>query len=396
MSHRIAVTSLGVCAPNGTGVESFWEALLAGRIGTRPVESFDTSPYCTRMGGVVDVDLDAISRSASPYRARAGRLAAAAARLALKEGSVDAPSERIGVVMGTVVADRPAIELEVTDAFAAGQSIHELERSRFDAGAVSASVAHEIGARGPVVTLPMACAAGNAAIARAAELLRRGRIDVAVAGGADSLSPAMYLMFSQHESMSPDVVRPFDPGRQGLILAEGSAAIVLEREEDAKARGREPLAYVTGWAAHPDAWDIAHPHPEGVGAALSMTAALRRAGLDPGDVDHISAHGTGTPANDAVEALAIRSVFGERSPPVSAIKSMIGHTQGAACAIEAVASVLSIVHQVIPPTINVRTVDPDLGVDVVIDRPRATEVRTVLSNGFGLGGNVCCVVFEGA
>jgi 3-oxoacyl-[acyl-carrier-protein] synthase II len=216
-----------------------------------------------------------------------------------------------------------------------------------------------------------------------------------VVGGADELSQAMLMMFDSFRLLAPDAVRPFDRARTGLMLGEGAAALVLERETDAQARGAKIHGLVLGHANVADAHHVTAPHPEGRGAIRAMRQALARAGVEAVDVDHVSAHGTGTPANDAVEARAIRAVLGAATDnvPVTALKSMLGHPQGAASAIEAVGCMLTIRDGLIPPVANHETRDPACDIDVVVGRARKRSVRVALSNAFGFGGNIECVVF---
>jgi 3-oxoacyl-[acyl-carrier-protein] synthase II len=214
-----------------------------------------------------------------------------------------------------------------------------------------------------------------------------------VAGGSDELSYAMLLMFDSFRALSPDVVRPFDIDRRGLMLAEGAAALVLEREADARARGAHIYGRVMGWANVADAHHITAPHPHGRGAAQSIAAALTQAEASPSDVDFICAHGTGTPSNDATEACAIHSVLGNHTSqtPVSSMKGALGHTQGAASAIEAICCLLALRDGVVPPTANCDTPDPSCDLDIVTDGARLIGQQLVLNNAFGFGGNVECV-----
>jgi 3-oxoacyl-[acyl-carrier-protein] synthase II len=202
--------------------------------------------------------------------------------------------------------------------------------TRFPASAIAEGLATGLGLAGPLLTLPTACAAGNYAIADATELLRAGEAQVMLAGGADAFSRSAFIGFARLHAMSPDVCRPFDRERQGLLLGEGAAVLVLERAAHARARGARPLARVLGVAQSCDGYHITGPHPEGRGAARVMAGALADAGLGPGDVDYINAHGTGTPHNDRIESLAIRTVFGRHAErvPVSSIKALTGHTMG--------------------------------------------------------------------
>jgi 3-oxoacyl-(acyl-carrier-protein) synthase len=219
-----------------------------------------------------------------------------------------------------------------------------------------------------------------------------------VVGGADEISQAMLMMFDSFGLLAPDAVRPFDAEREGLLLGEGAAAFVLEREADARARGARIHGRLLGWANVADAFHITSPHPEARGAIRAMRRALARADVEASAVDHVSAHGTGTPANDAVEAHAIRAVLGGGADevPVTALKSLLGHAQGAASALEAAACLLTIRDGLVPPVGNYTTRDPACDVDVVAGTARAVPVEIALSNAFGFGGNIECVVFGAA
>jgi 3-oxoacyl-[acyl-carrier-protein] synthase II len=256
-------------------------------------------------------------------------------------------------------------------------------------------VARHLELCGPRSTIMTACSSSATAVGVAADRVRLGQVDVAIAGGAEGLCRLTYAGFSCLRATSPDVCRPFDADRKGLNLGEGAAVLVLEALDHALARGAEVLALVAGYGITADAYHMTAPHPDGDGAARAMRAALDDAGLSPDDVDYINAHGTATPHNDAAETLAIKSLLGTRAPsvPVSSIKSMVGHTLGAAGAIEAAASVLTIARGLIPPTVNLEHPDPAFGLDFVPGQAREQPVRVVLSNSFAFGGNNTSIAF---
>ena len=407
--RRVAVTGLGVVSALGHGPREFWAALCAGRVGTGEVTLFDTTGCLThRAGQIHGWDAGTLTRSES--------FALAAADQALRQGGLlDAagqprpayPPERVGVAVGLVMGNRPGVEPWVrarhttAGATPPGTSLpshpspppgtpvtaHRPDR-------VSLGVARRYGLAGPHLVVPTACAAGNSALAQAADAIVAGRADAMLAGGADELSEAMFLMFTSFRALAPDTVQPFGAGRRGLMLGEGAALLLLEDERRARARGARPLALLAGHGGYSDAHHMTAPHPEGRGAVRSMRAALGRAGLGPADVDLVSAHGTGTPANDAVEARALREVFGTHTDalPVTAVKAMLGHAQGAAGAIGAVCCVLAIQHGTVPPIPTVRQPDPGCALDLVLGGPRHTRVRAAVNNAFGFGGNNCCTV----
>jgi 3-oxoacyl-[acyl-carrier-protein] synthase II len=258
---------------------------------------------------------------------------------------------------------------------------------------IATHVAREVGAAGPVTMIPTACAAGNYAIAHAFDLLRAGRADVMLAGGADSFSRITYSGFNRLGAIAPERCQPFDRNRKGMIPGEGAGVLVLEPLARALARGARVYAEVAGYGLSCDAHHMTAAHPEGDGAARAMERALADAGLAAADVSYISAHGTGTPTNDRLETLAVQRVFGEAvRTPMSSVKSMIGHTMGAASAIEAAVCSLAVATGRIPPTMNLEEPDGDL--DFVPNRAREHDVRVAMNNAYAFGGNNASVLFR--
>jgi 3-oxoacyl-(acyl-carrier-protein) synthase len=391
-AESIVITGVGVLSPLGLDVGDFWEAALAGRVGTTKLERFDTSRLSSSLGGEVRG-----LRRADPDAPLVVELATAAARAASDDAGLEGAGlapERLGVCFGSVMATRPAVEYMATDRPAGA-----LERSAewSDPSRLARVPAAALGAEGPNCVVATACAAGNSALAYGADALRCDQADAMIVGGADELSVAMLLMFDSLKSLAPDAVRPFDRNRRGLLLAEGAAALVMEREVDAKARGAHPYGRLLACSNRADAHHMTAPHPDGSGAVRSLRDALQRADVDAANVDHLSAHGTGTIANDLVEAAAIRRVFGGHadSIPVSALKSMLGHTQGAASAIEAVGCLLAIRDGVAPPIANHFERDPACDLDLVVGGPRPSVIDIAVSTAFGFGGNIECAVFSG-
>lgn len=401
--RRVVATGIGVVSPIGATTQDFWSAALTGAVGTGDITLFNTDEYLTHRGGQVqdwrpvehaavnkvDGNTQTVCRSES-FAVAAARMAFADAGFSLS-GSEDA--NRVGVCTGIVLGNRPSSEVAVRALRqrrqnAAVAAVHDLT-------AVSTIVATDLGLGGPNLVLPTACSAGNTAIGVAADLIAAGRADAMLAGGTDELSETMFLMFNNLRALAPDWVQPFDLNRKGLMLSEGSAYLLLESEEHSASRGAVPYARVAGYANTADAYHMTAPHPEGTGAARAIQQALEMAGLISGDVDYVSAHATGTPSNDRSEAHAIHRVFGEDSAsvPVSALKSLLGHSQGAASAIEAAACLLTIRHGLIPPTANLETLDPACPLDIVTGGARTVQVDVAVNNAFGFGGNVCCTVF---
>jgi len=387
----IVVTGIGVCSPLGTGVDAFWRGALDGAVATRPLTRFDTARLSSDRGGeIAQTPADAANGSL------AARLAEEAATHAVDDAGLSAAAvapERVGVCIGTVMATRPTVERWLRRDPLARPDARDAEWA--DPAEMSRAPARRLGLAGPNCVVATGCAAANSAIAWGADALRAGRADAMVVGGADEISQAMLMMFDSFGLLAPDAVRPFDRDREGLLLGEGAAALVLEREQDARARGARVHGQILGWANVADAYHLTAPHPDGRGAVRAMRRALAHADVEAGAVDHVSAHGTGTVANDAVEAHAIRELLGGKSDevPVTALKSLVGHAQGAASALEAVACLLTIRDGLVPPIANHETRDPACDIDIVTGSARAVPVEVALSNAFGFGGNIECVVF---
>jgi len=410
MGPRIVVTGIGAVTPVGTGREEVWSALLAGRSGFSPVETFDTSRYPVHVGAEVRGFDPArhLRRLAPDELGRASQLAVAAGRLALADAGLDTGGldtagldtagldpERCGVAMGTTSGE-PQIVERFDDRVAAD----ELDRvdgefmDRYPSQLIAANLAAETGFAGPVTMIPTACAAGNYAVAHAFDVLRAGRADLMLAGGADCFSRITYTGFARLGAIAPDRCRPFDRNRQGMIPGEGAAVLVLETAERAEARGARVWAEIASYGLTCDAHHMTAAHPEGDGAARAMEEALAAGGLGPDDVSYVSAHGTGTPTNDRLEAAAVRRVFGERRVPVSSIKSMIGHTMGAASAIEAAVCALAVTDDRVPPTANFEEPDPDCDLDCVPNEAREMPVEVAMNNAYAFGGNNASVIFR--
>jgi 3-oxoacyl-(acyl-carrier-protein) synthase len=393
----VVVTGLGVVAPNGIGVKEFWRNTIAGYVTTGPLTRFATRGLQTTVGGEVrDFDAQRYFRAVDPYSlSLSSRFAVAAARLCVEDAAAEdliVGSYRAGVCFGSVSSSRPDLE-EFLPPTAADE--RRAEQAVVSAPCqLSRCVAEEFRLFGPNVTITTACAAGNSAISWAADAIRSGRADVMIAGGSDQLSYGMLGLFSRLRALSKDVVRPFDRNRTGLLLSEGAGALLLESAEHAARRSARVYCRVAGYGNSADAYHMTAPDPMGRGAVRSMAAALRMANASPADIGFVSAHGTGTPHNDVSEAKALQSLFGEYDPPpVSSLKSMIGHAQGAASAIEAVACVMTLATDTIHATANLNDLDPECDINVVTE-PQRLEKKTVLNNAFGFGGNTACVVFS--
>lgn len=402
MKKRVVITGIGVLSPIGSGSDAFWHALCEGTNGIEHIRGFDTSMFDIHHGGEVrDMDPAAFCRVLNPQEVpRTTQLAIAAARMAAEDAGLEAdiyPAERVGVCVGTTIGNSSVVEYDLDRRMQAGSRLSPLLASRFSGAYLSAAVAEELGSEGPALTVPTACAAGNYAIGWGRDLIMSGEIDAAVVGGSDAISRTCYTIFYRLGAIAPERCQPFDKNRKGMLVSEGSAMLVLEDYDSAVRRGARIYAELLGTGLSCDAHHLTAPHPEGYGAVLAIERALADAGLTPQDVTYISAHGTGTKANDATESMALRTVFGERadSIPTSSIKSMFGHTMGAASAIEAVTCALAIYHGVIPPTMNYETADEECVQAVVPNNPIRQPVRTALSNSFAFGGNISILLFGG-
>jgi 3-oxoacyl-[acyl-carrier-protein] synthase II len=400
VNRAVAVTGLGVVTPLGIGWQAFWEGLLAGRCATGPVRAFDASPYGVNRGAEVRdfQSQDHLRRLAPDSIGRAAQLGAAAARLALIDAGLAEPAwdpDRAGVAMGTTSGEPAEIE-RLDDAWVADRRESADTRfvARYPCHTIAINVAAELGLRGPNAMIPTACAAGNYAVAWATDQLRWGRADLMLAGGADIFSRITYAGFARLGAISPDLCRPFDRGRKGMIPGEGAGVVVLEPLDGARARGARIYAEVAGYGLSCDAHHMTGAHPQGDGAVRAMEMALATAGARPGDVDYISAHGTGTPTNDQVEAIAIARLFGDGAPPVSSIKSMIGHTMGAASALESVACALAVHRGMLPPTANFEAADDGCKLDFVPNVARERRVRLAMNNAYAFGGNNASVLLR--
>ncbi len=423
--HRVVITGIGVVAPNGIGARAFSEALAEGRSGVGYIESFDTTGLPIKIAGEVkDFDVTPYlgeHKKNAKLMSRAMRFAVGAAAMAVEDAGVDQgrlDPTRFGVCMGTGITPVDVGELvapiraglDADGGFDMARFAQSRSESIFplwllqhlpNMAAAHISILHH--AMGPNNTIVTACAAGTQAVGDAFRLIARGDADVMLAGGCDSrLDPQLLVAYSAMKAVSSsirppvEVSRPFDADRDGFVLGEGAAVLLLESYRRAKRRGARIYAEVTGYGSSFDAFGITRPEPEGKGAALSMTSALREAKLDAGEVDYINAHGTSTRLNDLMETMAVKRVFGHRAPsiPMSSQKSMIGHLIGASGAVEAAATAMALERGVVPPTINLATPDPDCDLDYVPNTAREMPLRAAMSNSFGFGGQNASLVLE--
>lgn len=377
--------------------------MLAGRSGIRPVAGVDADDLPVRIAGQVPGfdPVAALGARAARHVDRFAQLAVVAAREALAQSKLDvavAP-HRVGVVVGTGVGGVRTYEREVAVLADRGpRRVSPYLSAAMIPNAAAAQVAMMAGARGPSSCPVTACATGTDAVGQAADMIRLGRADAVLAGGAEAaVTRAMIAGFGAMRALSTRndepaaASRPFSLDRDGFVMAEGAAVLVLEERAHALARGAPVLAEILGYGAASDAHHVTAPDPDGAGAMAAMAAALADAGLSAADVDYVNAHGTSTLLNDAVEARAIRAVLGD-GVPVSSTKSMTGHLLGAAGALEAVVCVQALGAGVVPPTINHDEPDPECGLDVVPGVARTLPVEVVMSNSFGFGGHDACLL----
>ena len=392
---RVAVTGVGLITPIGSGKQAFWEALVAGTSGIGPVTSFDTSGYPVHLGAEVKdfCAQDYLRRGRPEEMGRASQLAVAAARLALEDSGLDLSRyqpRRLGVSMGTTSGEPLFVEEFNNTRQAEGlEAVPSAIFPKYPCHVIPGNIAAEFDLQGPCLMIPTACAAGNYAIGNAFDTIRMGRADLMLAGGADAFSRIPYMGFARLGAIAPLRCQPFDRNRKGMVPGEGAALVVLEPVKAALLRGARIYAEILGYGLSCDSHHMTAGHPQGDGAVRAMSMALRESGLSPGQVDYISAHGTGTPSNDRMESKAVHRLFGARARqvPISSIKSMLGHTMGAASAIEAVACALAIESGIIPPTINYEEPDPECDLDCVPNQARQANPRTALNNAYAFGGN---------
>ena len=399
--RRVAVTGLGIVCPVGIGVEAVWESLTSGRSGIGPITTFDTTDYPVRFAGCVD-DFDPVASLGVKEARRMSRFqqfAVIAADEAIADaglGAVEgAEAERYGVIVGSGIGGLGLMEEQTRVLIERGPSRVSpflVPGMIIDVAAGLISIRH--GFKGINYAPVSACATGNHAIGEAFEAIRRGSADVVVAGGFDAgVTPLGLAGFAAARALStrndePQAAsRPFDAGRDGFVIGEGGATLVLEEWDHAVARGARIRAEIIGYGATADAYHVTAPAPDGNGARRAMRLALEQAGVDRSEVGYINAHGTSTPPGDAAETGAIREVFGSQAPAVSSTKSMTGHLLGGAAAIEAVACVLALETGIVPPTINYSDPDPACDLDYVPNVARRIDPAIALSNSFGFGGH---------
>jgi len=402
----VAVTGLGLVTPAGIGVAASWDTILRAE----PTAAADPAlaglpvDFSCRVPGF---DADALLGRRTAWRTdRYTHLALVAGREAVADAGLDPASwdgARVGVVIGNALGGTATFERQhcvLRDEGA--EMVSPMLIPMMGISMVAGYLAIAVSATGPNLVTVTACASGTTAIGTARELLRSGKCDIVLAGGTEaSLTPLIASTFAKMGALSrrghdpAAASRPFDAGRDGFVLAEGAGVLVLERPADARTRGARVRARITGYGASADAYHATAPDPAGTGVQRAIEMALADAGVQPDEVDHVNAHGTSTPLNDATEATVLRRMFGA-GPAVTSVKGVTGHSLGGAGAIEAACTVLSVQHGVVPPTANLDCQDPEIELDVVARAPRAMPIQTAISNSFGFGGQNAVLVVSAA
>ena len=395
---RIAVTGMGVVSPIGMGVQAFWSALRRGESGIRAITRFRTDLFSfTRGGEISDFVLPGRLDRVWPHPDRATQFVMVAADEALGDAGIsESPClQDAGLVLATNFGGADSGERVLAGVLDSSGFLPE-DFAEYAFQSAADHVARVCRMSGPRAVLSLSCASGTAALAYGCDLIRAGRARVVVTGGYDALSRLAWSGLSALRTMSKDAVRPFDRNRDGTIFSEGAAVLVVEELEHARARGAGIYAEVAGYGVNNNAFHMTAPAKNGAGSASVMAMALKDAGVPPTEVDHVSAHGTGTKPNDSTETAAIRTVFKEHAErlTVTAVKSVTGHMMGAAGSAEAIAAILSIRDGVIPPTMNYRDPDPECDLDYVTNAERRAKVDCVLQNSAGIGGCNAAAVFR--
>ncbi len=407
--QRVVITGLGAVTPLGNTIADTWQALLEGRSGVGLISRFDTSDFAIRIAGEVkDFNLDpAVDAREARRMALNVRYALNAALEATRSAQLDMNQEdpnQVGVIFGSGAGGLDLIlEQQEVLRTKGPRRVAPLLIANMLGDSASGQIAIQIGAKGPNMAVLAACSTGGHNIGEAFETIRRGDAAVMITGGSEApITPLTLASFTTMKGLASDnenpahACKPFDARRDGFILSEGAAALVLESMEHAQARNASIIAEVIGYGNGNDAFHMAAPDEQGEGAVHTMSMALRKAEIVPDAVDYINAHGTGTPANDAVETQAIKAVFGAyaRRVAISSTKSMLGHMMGAAGAIEAVVCALAIRDGLLPPTINYAIPDPECDLDYVPNARRTAAIAVALSNSIGLGGHNSCLILR--
>ena len=406
--RRVVVTGLGLVSPLGNSVEDSWSALVAGRSGIGPISRFDASEFAVRFAGEVrDLEVrDYLDAKAARRMDRCSHLVLAAARQAEADASLDAAAvgERAGVAIGSALGGVASFEQAVTQVNSRGPGrVNPFSIVQTLPNLPAGWVSIELGTRGPLLAQSTACAASNMALGDGLDAIRLDRADVMLCGGTEApitatavaAFAAMRALSTRNEDPAA-ASRPFERDRDGFVMAEGAAVLVLEELEHARSRGARIYAELAGYGLSSDAHHVSDPDPLGLNPARALTMALADAGVAPDEVGYVNAHGTSTPAGDRAETRVLKLALGESAPPVSSTKGATGHTLGASGAVEAIFTILALQNGVLPPTINYANADPECDLDYIPNTAREERVEVALSNSFGFGGHNTAVVFRAA
>jgi 3-oxoacyl-[acyl-carrier-protein] synthase II len=400
MSRRVVITGLGVVSSIGIGWQDFWKNLMVGKSGISRITSFNSTSYDRHFAGELKKfkATDFLSDKRILQMGRASQLAVAACKLAMADTGFKIRKSRntkVGICIGTTMGEPQVMELFDAKQIPKGTyDVDKLSAMTYSPTTIAANVAKLLKLNGPNIMFSNACAAGNYAVGLAYDYIRSGKVDFMLAGGSDAFSRIAFTGFARLFAIAPEKCQPFDLNRQGMIPGEGSGMLFIESLEGALKRKAHIYAEILGYGLSCDASHMTSPDPNGVQKAILKS--LRAAEVKPDEINYISAHGTGTKENDRAECQAFKSVFGKQleSIPASSIKSMLGHTMGAASAFESIACCLAIKNNEIPPTINLSTKDPECNIDCVSGRGRKHSTKVVLNNSQAFGGNNACLVFS--
>lgn len=395
--QRVVVTGLGLVSSIGTGQEAFLDALIQGKNGASKVRAFNTEKFPSHIGcEVPDFQPESwIKKLPFQQLGRSSQLAIAAARLAVADSGideVDLEKSFCDVVMGTTDGESAVFD-HFTEAWIKNsQTSKDSFQQLYTAEAISDAMQSEFCLNGDSLVLATACSAGNYAIGYAFDKIQNGDADTVFCGGSDSQCLKNFGGFYRIGALAPEACQPFDLNRKGILPGEGAAVLILESLEHAEKRKANIYAEILGYGASCDGYHVMSPNKDGIVACNQD--ALKRCGISATDVDYICAHGTATASNDVVETAAMREIFGMQLPPMSSIKSMLGHTMGAASALSAIACCLALKHQFIPPTIHFSTMDPDCAIDCVPNHSRKAQLQIIQNNAFAFGGNNAIVLLK--
>ena len=405
-ARRVVVTGIGAVTPLGLTAPATWDSLVAGRSGAGAISLFDSSAFPVRIAAEVrGFEPEAVfGRRRARHLDRVAQFALVATAEAIDDAKIDVGADpaRVGVVFGTGIGGIGSLQEGIAVLAERGPEwVNPYTLPMMIPNMIAGQVAMEWGIQGYSGCTVTACSASAQAIGEGLDLIRAGRAEAMICGGAEAaITPVGIAGFAAMKALSTrnedpaGASRPFDAGRDGFVMGEAAAVVVLEERESALRRGAPVLAELVGYGATTDAYHMTLPHPEGDGASRAVSAALADAGIEPAAVGYVNAHGTSTPPNDRIETVVLKKVFGEKVPPVSSTKSMTGHTLGAAGALEAVVCVQVLQHQVLPPTINQEQADPACDLDYVANAARRAAVEVAITNSFGFGGHNATLVFS--